>query len=364
MEAKRHHYVPKFLLNRFSCDPPAESPMIWCLEKESGRTFQRSTNMETVIKHHNRLEYRLEVPTQAATAMAAAGARITWDQTAAEQVLAMIEDLAAPSVVKLAAGQHLSRDERETFALFLWVQFQRTPLGREWTRFAMNKTANLIALKRLSDYDHVRRFFQDSGEQRTMEEVREWCAKTAKELEDGSLIVEATHDHEVLGTFLGADKYAPMIASRMTWVGLQASTDRRFILCDHPLAFYDPSSPPGEPAGWFSSPTVQATLPLDPSFCLRLTPGPATYQTAPADKATVRDVNLRTYAWAHWHVYGPSAAALKKVRVDAKRRQTRVVLYEPRPPRFFLLEGIQGDASPFNVTVDRPLARGSRTRRD
>ncbi len=319
--------------------------------------------METVIRHYNRLEHTPTVSADDAAKLAAMGAPITWDRTAAEQLLAWIESLTAPSVAKLVIGQRLTRDERMLFAMFLWLQNRRTPLGREWTKFLMNETGHLMALKTVGNRDLIQRHFEEIGEPKTAEEVDEWCRKTVKELEDGTLLVESTHDHEVLGTFLSADTGAEHVAMETSWIGLQAPKDSSFILSDHPLAFFDPNAASNEPVTWLSSQTVEATLPLDPSFCLLVTPGPTAYRTIRVDHAVVKEINLRTYAWAHWHIYGATVAAVQQTRANAKRHKAKVASFEPRPPGLIVSERIDGHPRPFKVTVHRPPARGSRSRR-
>src|SRR5215208_6127740 len=86
MDAKRHHYVPKFLLRRFSCEPTAEDPLIWRLDKESGRTAWASIKNETVIGHY----YRLEAPKKLSP-------------TAVEKYFSDVEGAAATAIRELVA---------------------------------------------------------------------------------------------------------------------------------------------------------------------------------------------------------------------------------------------------------------------
>ncbi len=58
-EAKRHHYVPRVLLRRFSSDPEADNPPLWRLDKKSGRPSRTSVANEAVIGHY----YRIDEPT-------------------------------------------------------------------------------------------------------------------------------------------------------------------------------------------------------------------------------------------------------------------------------------------------------------
>lgn len=345
MAPKRHHYVPRFLLKRFSGEPGAKNPAIWRLDKASGQAARSSIVNEAVISHFNRVE-------------AASG--LTADSV--ETLLATIEGMASPLVTKLVRGQAPAPEERLNLALFVWLQQQRTPLGRAWQVFMQEQTARLQAMKNLLDAESVRAVFEGRDEFKTPDEIEAWRRQTIQELDDGTLFFRATHDHEVLGMFLLADRLAPTIASRMAWVGLRAPKGKPFILSDHPLAIHDPEAGPEEPTAWLSSPTVEVTLPLDPSFCLLLTPGPAIYRTVQASEAVVQEVNLRTYAWGHWAVYGPSLTVVQRVRAAAERNAQMVAAFAPRAPRLFIGERIEGQPAPHSVTMLQPAARGSRSR--
>ncbi len=112
-EAKRHHYVPRVLLRRFSSGPEADNPPLLRLDKKSGRPSRTSVGKEAVIGHY----YRIDKPTP------------KLPSASAEQDLARLEAEAAEAIRKLSAGVCLSIAERVHMAFFLFMLQQRTPPG-------------------------------------------------------------------------------------------------------------------------------------------------------------------------------------------------------------------------------------------
>src|SRR5579859_8111684 len=67
--AKRHHYVPEFLLRRFSTNPAEEHPPIYRLDVKTGAISKISTINCAVIQHYNRLSEASDLPPGFAEAM-------------------------------------------------------------------------------------------------------------------------------------------------------------------------------------------------------------------------------------------------------------------------------------------------------
>jgi hypothetical protein len=55
MPGKRRHYVPRFLLRRFSIEPTDKRSYIWKLEKGSGRPSRVNPVNEVVVGHYYRI---------------------------------------------------------------------------------------------------------------------------------------------------------------------------------------------------------------------------------------------------------------------------------------------------------------------
>lgn len=62
MTTKREHYVAAMLLRRFAVAPGEERPQIWCLEKESGRSYRTNIINQAVISRDTTLKDLPGVP--------------------------------------------------------------------------------------------------------------------------------------------------------------------------------------------------------------------------------------------------------------------------------------------------------------
>ena len=60
-----------------------------------------------------------------------------------------------------------------------------------------------------------------------------------------------------------ADDLPARLCADMTWNIIRAAGREEFIISDHPVHIYDPEAYPDRNGGWFSSPQVQVTFPVD-----------------------------------------------------------------------------------------------------
>lgn len=145
--AKRHHYVPEFLLRRFSTNPAEEHPQIYRLDVKTGAISKLSTLNCAVIGHYNRLSAASGFPAGFAEAM-----------------LAYAESRAAPLVEELLHGEIFDVRERVDFSMFLMAQQMRTPRGREWLRWGQDQATKFWALKQLyENRDLTREHLREAG---------------------------------------------------------------------------------------------------------------------------------------------------------------------------------------------------------
>lgn len=351
---KRHHTVPLLLLRRFSSSPTANAPPLWKLDTESGRRWETNARIETVIDHYYRLE----------------DASLPLAPGAVEDLLSRIESDAAEPVRRLVLGASLitgtalTPREREMMAIFLHVQRQRTPTARAWLAFLDEQMQTEFVKLRLSDLQSTKAFLIAEGDPRTDEEIEAWRAETLAALESGEIGFESGHTREVGLIFFGLEPAVQLISQRMTWWSMRAPTGTGFICSDNPLNLYDPGSAhrPEQHAGvgWNSSIAVQATLPLDPTVCLLLTPGPPTWRMKDVQADAVAELNLRTYAAAQQFIYGPSEQSVQDVWSHARRHQALVENFRPRPPQITMLEQTEGAALPSIVATHRPPRKSFR----
>jgi len=193
--------------------------------------------------------------------------------------------------------------------------------------------------------------------------VDDWRWNLFDRLGDGSMAVRVSRDREIVGMFMAAMRLLPAIARSMSWFGLRAPAGAHFVLADHPIAIGDLDANPADPVAWLSSPTVEVTFPLSPVYCLLLRPGAPTFRTLVTDPVAVQAINLRSFAAAHWSIYGQSGEIVRQVRAAADEHPDYVAAYEPRAPRITIAERFSDEIEPFRVTTHQPSARGSRAKR-
>ncbi len=146
-----------------------------------------------------------------------------------------------------------------------------------------------------------------------------------------------------------SSKWQNHLISEMNWTLLEAPVGQRFILSDDPLVRLDPLNP-GGPDGWRSSTTDEATMPLDPHYCLRLRQPPLAQNTRNITAEEVLDINLRTYAGAREAIFGPTEQLLESVCAATKVNTIQVDLYRPKPPNLYVFEQVEGEDKPSKVT--------------
>lgn len=253
---KVHHYVPRFLLRRFSGEPEAGNPSIWCLDRETGKPRASSIRNEAAISRYYELGPGVNLPPDFV-----------------EFTYGRVEDRAAGILERLVRGLAPDPAERLDFALFLELQRMRTPRGRMWSKYMDEQMARLAAMHSLTqpEYkDHLR----SEGDERSDEEIEAWIRQTIADLDQGRIGFETPPDREAGLAFLHATDVAEAVSEGTSWAILR-SNGPTFVLADHPLCFWDPSAAPGLGVSWLTSDQTEVTIPLDKSACLRVTPGPA-----------------------------------------------------------------------------------------
>ena len=199
---------------------------------------------------------------------------------------------------------------------------------------------------------HGRLLLEKLGREPTEEEISESVKTWADDIESGRLKVVPTRDHEVGAMFMSVEAGVAAILG-MSWTYVEAPAGERFILSDEPLLRVD-TAHPDVSIGWLSSPTFEATLPLDPGLLLFMRPHPAFgRQRSIATPTQVMGLNLRTYASARELILGSTQGVLQTVRAAAKRDPATVARFKQQPSSVHVLESAEGDKTPSKVTTTR-----------
>jgi len=227
-----------------------------------------------------------------------------------------------------------------------------------WEALSKRSGAAEVLKVQLSNPEYIRRVYKGQPGFDTDDDIEAWRVQTLADLESGRLGVESGQNREVGYIFLAADRIIAGISGATSWQSLHAPAGSEFVCSDNPLNIYDEAaknrSREHAGVGWVSSPLVEATLPLDPTVCLLVTPGPPRWRAIEVDAATVAEINLRTYAAAQQFIYGRSQHAVQVVRASAKADRARVDEFRPRPPQFTIIDEVVAGERPKLTTLRPP----------
>lgn len=319
MSAKRHHYVPRFLVARFASPPSARGTLLQ-LDRGTGRVLRTSPSNAAVIgRYYDFTTGGDEFPPDGA-----------------ENLLGVVEGAAAPLVRRLAApGSTLRDDERLTMALFVALLFLRVPAQREWLRLIDERAGRKLVRDIAKQSEVFRDAMQAIGETSDPPEIEENRRQLLASLSHGGIEFEAPPERQIAMMFELALDLAWDIAA-MSWVVLRAPDSRRFVLGDSPVTMYDPKLKGPRGNALCSSPEAETVVPLDPAFALCIRPYGEEFDKRTLTASELLEINLRTYAWAQRWIFGFAQGDLTDLRAEAKRHRARVAKRRPRSPTIVL----------------------------
>jgi hypothetical protein len=141
----------------------------------------------------------------------------------------------------------------------------------------------------------------------------------------------------VLTTMLQSLAAAPLVA-QIPWTLFRA-TEGSFVCSDRPVTKADLAAPhKWSGAAWLSSPSVNTTMPLTPTACLRISPGDPDRLAVRGTRRQSERINLRTYGWATRFVYGASRGILEELHAYAVAHPDEVPA--PSPQRAVIFEDL------------------------
>jgi hypothetical protein len=325
--AKRHHFIPRFLLREFSVEANGKH-LLHQLDLSSGKP-QRVT-VEAAASRHRFYAVQDD------------------DRTTSNRVeayLSIVENHAAPAVRRfLEAPEALSPVDAGTISQHLALLMTRTPVATQRMAKAADTAMRLFMSNAFVDPETFAKTYRQmpGNENAAASEAEEMRQRLLKGLKDGSI---GFSDEKAVGLhygFLATGDTAQYIF-QMPWVLLRAE-EGEFITSDCGVAMVDPNPRyPWTGNTLLSSPTAQTTIPLSADACLLLlaTQPTGTRRARAAPRELVDEVNLGTYGWASRHIFGRTQEAVTHVRHLARRYPRRVP--KPRPFRQVLLVDIDPD---------------------
>ncbi|MGI8920812.1 MAG: DUF4238 domain-containing protein [Solirubrobacteraceae bacterium] len=322
-KARRHHFVPSFALSKFAT-PQRRDGVVFQLDTRSGQPKKTSPDEACFVE---------ELYTQDDEGKA---------DRVLEAFLSIVENYAAQALDRLISDpRNLPREDRQSIAYHLALQYQRTPVALEHSMASQQAMMLLTMGIQFADAENFkkkhRKIFDDGASDEEIEALRQ---KTLNHLKGGGVTI----DDPKLGAFQmmlrTADAVASAIAS-LSW-GVVAAKEDEFVICDRALAVHD-STPkfPWSGHALLSSPTAETIFPLTPGVCLALFQRERAVVSYEIGADEVRELNLRTYGWASQYIYGRTQDVVQRVRKQAKEKPELVI--RPRTSKPVLLEWADPD---------------------
>lgn len=325
-DAKRHHFVPKLLLRRFS----ARADRIWQLDKESGEGLDVRIDKASSRRRFYEFLHNDE------------GVRTS----RMEAWLALVEGHACKVLRRL---EHpgpmvgLADWDRATLAFFLALLNARTPAAIRVAEQVGRETVQLKLGTEWSDPEGFARRHAELFPDAMAGEAEELRLRALNQLKRGEIGFEDPAGAAMQTLVRGSGAMAQEIFESR-WIVLRAR-EGAFVASDVGLAMHDPRPRfPWSSQAWHSSDEVEVTIPIGSGACLFITPGPATFERLDVGAEEVDEINLRTFGWSDRFLFGAEEEAMAALWRLAARRPDLIV--KPKPRRMaILVELEEGDDS-------------------
>jgi hypothetical protein len=313
--AKRHHYVPQFVLRGFT-DPADGGRRIFQMPTRSRKAPTRVGVRDAALRQWL---YRVETPEGELS-------------NRHEGYLALVEEHAAPAIARLIADPaSLQSGDRATIAFFVAFQTMRTPAAAE----QITALANAALQNAVSELYSDRQAFAEQHRQHfgagaSDEEIDEFREEVREQVRTGKVRVSGHGGADFATGLEHAASLIPQIIA-FDWALLR-SADGGFVASDRGYAIHDPAPPfPWAAQGLLSSAVSETLMPLNDTAALLLRPGAATCRLEVRDVAApeLERLNLRTFGWADEYVFAKRQATLDNLRAASRRRPGDVI--RPKP---------------------------------
>lgn len=334
MAGKRHHYLPKLVLRRFSIAQGTHEGLIWRGGLDDRSLRRVAPKYEAARTHYYSLPPEFNLP-----------------PGFVEDTLMGIESLAGAAIARFERERALTPEDREALAIFLILQHRRTPTGRRELKFADEFMAKMYAELRISDKDAVREVLSESGRVPTEQQIAEWQTENLRQLREGEIEFESVPGREVALMFSNLESIVPKILTDFDWcLYLIPGDSPQLVLPDVGVTIYDPSPPfPNAGTGFASSPRSETVLYLDSRFVLMLRPGEGSGDFRDADTEIVEKLNRRAIACSDRCIYGAAEQTVSAALERLDREPELIDALRPKPPVFWIAET---DGEPQAGTVE------------
>ncbi len=294
MKKRRHHYLPQFYLRNFVGQQPEGK--LWVYTK-AAESFRAASPRDLAVEK----DYHTVVRRDGVV-----------DRNTMEDTVASLENIAAPVIRKILQGAAISFDDYQIFALFISQLFLRVPARRDVVAGMMNemlkKMSKQFAKNKEAYHADYLHFQKETGDKSDVdpEEVRQFILGN-----DYDITVNSS---AALGASLGAIGTVVNCLVKMNWVFVRASGRFRFLTCDNPVFYCDPTLPPKSWRGvGLANPGVEVSCPLSPNVLAFACYRAVSRRYATATPEMVRRFNQQTIDSAYRYIFAcEGSAALQR----------------------------------------------------
>lgn len=338
-DAKRHHFISRFLLSRFA----PESERLFQLDVRTGKP-RGGILVSRAASRHRFYEFEDEDGNKS---------------SALEGLFAVVEDAAAPALKRLEQDGDVDEIDRATISMFLAFLWARTPAARERAEKLSQEVAAGLMASKYADKKAFREMLhqreaQDESVRLSEEEAEAVRQDTLRMLGDETLVM-ADPDGGATTSLLisAANDVALIMFGGMEW-RLMRANGAEFVTSDRGAACFDPTPKhPWSSHTIHSSPNAETFFPISSEHCLVLSPGQPIVRVLDANRSKVSQTNLRIYGWADRYIYGRTQESVAAVRRARKLKPHLAA--PPEPHRGVMLI----DRDPDDERLARAhLARG------
>jgi hypothetical protein len=276
--AKRHHYVPQFVLRGFA-DPADGGRRIFQMPTKSRKAPLRVGVRDAALRQWL---YRVVTPEGGTS-------------NRHEGYLALVEQHAAPAIARLIAGpSSLQPGDRATIAFFIAFQTIRTPAAAE----QITALANAALQNAVSEVYSDRKAFaehhhQHFGPGASDQEIEEFRLDVIEQVRTGKLRVSGHGGADFATGLEHAASLIPQIIA-FDWALLRA-VDGGFVASDRGYAIHDPAPPfPWAAQGILSSSASETLVPLNDTRALLMRPGSAICRLGACQRSGVSSGGFKT----------------------------------------------------------------------
>lgn len=305
MTKRRHHYLPQFYLRNFV----DSRGRIWAYPKLGGNAKPVSPRDFGVERDYHTFTGKDGVK----------------DRTTIEEAFADIENEVAPAVRKIIGKERLSIAEYELFVTFVSTMLVRVPARRDQVGRMAAEMMKLFATTSASNKDafhaDYQRFEADTGHKGAdAEEVRQFILSDNYEMRTNPKIALAFSLHTL--------HTVTECLAQMDWVFLWRSGRFKFLSCDSPVFYCDPTLPPTTWRGvGLMNRGVEVSVPLSTDVLAFGDYRPKQRKYVQVQPEVVRLFNQRTVDSAHRYVFASEGS--EKIQAFIARNNDATAPVEP-----------------------------------